>query len=234
MPLDADHYTTIAIEKRPNGVAIATLNRPERLNAVNGHMHNELSMLTRDADDDHDVKVLVHHRRRPGVLRRWRLQLAAPTRPPSDQPGMRRGPDRGPPARVRKPDHLRGQRLRHGPRRHGGPAVRRRGGGTRRRLRRHARQDRDRRRRRRPGHLAVPHGRQPGQVLPDDRRPAPRRGGRAARPGELRRRGRRADDRGPRHRRPPGEGAGAGHRGVQGADQPLAAVPCRRRCCRCR
>ena len=59
MPLDADHYTTIAIEKRPNGVAVATLNRPERLNAVNGDMHHELAMLSRDADDDHDVKVLV-------------------------------------------------------------------------------------------------------------------------------------------------------------------------------
>jgi enoyl-CoA hydratase len=59
MPLDADQYTTIAIEKRPNGVAVATLNRPERLNAVNGDMHHELAMLSRDADDDSDVKVLV-------------------------------------------------------------------------------------------------------------------------------------------------------------------------------
>lgn len=59
MPLQADTYTTIAIEKRPNGVAVATLNRPDRLNAVNGDMHHELSRIARDADDDPEVKVLV-------------------------------------------------------------------------------------------------------------------------------------------------------------------------------
>ena len=42
------------------------------------------------------------------------------------------------------------------------------------RVRRHPREDGHRRRRRRPGHLAAAHGRQPGQVLPDDRRPAQR------------------------------------------------------------
>ena len=59
MPLLQDNYTTIAIEKRPNGVAVATLNREDRLNAVNGDMHHELATLTRDADDDPEVKVLV-------------------------------------------------------------------------------------------------------------------------------------------------------------------------------
>ena len=59
MSLEDDNYTTIAIEKKPNGVAIATLNRPDRLNAVNGDMHHELAHICRDADADPDVKVLV-------------------------------------------------------------------------------------------------------------------------------------------------------------------------------
>lgn len=59
MSLNGYDYTTIEIEKRPNGVAIATLNRPDRLNAVNGTMHHELSHVCRNADADPDVKILV-------------------------------------------------------------------------------------------------------------------------------------------------------------------------------
>jgi enoyl-CoA hydratase len=47
------------IEKRTSGVAIATLNRAEKLNAINARMHTELSTLTIDAEDDPDVKVLL-------------------------------------------------------------------------------------------------------------------------------------------------------------------------------
>jgi enoyl-CoA hydratase len=57
--LDPERYEAIAIDKRPDGVALATLNRPDRLNAVNGTMHTELARLTRDADADGDVRVLV-------------------------------------------------------------------------------------------------------------------------------------------------------------------------------
>jgi enoyl-CoA hydratase len=57
--LSPEHYETIQIEKRADGVALATLNRPERLNAVNGRMHRELSTLARDADSDQDVRVLL-------------------------------------------------------------------------------------------------------------------------------------------------------------------------------
>ena len=39
-------------------VFTVTLNRPERLNAVNGVMHTELANLAREADNDGDVKVL--------------------------------------------------------------------------------------------------------------------------------------------------------------------------------
>ncbi len=57
--LAPESYETIEIEKRKNGVTIATLNRPEKLNAVDGRMHYELSRLTADADADPEVKVLV-------------------------------------------------------------------------------------------------------------------------------------------------------------------------------
>lgn len=57
--LEQADYTTIAIDKRDNGVAVATLDRPERLNAVNGTMHHELAGICRAADADPDVRVLV-------------------------------------------------------------------------------------------------------------------------------------------------------------------------------
>lgn len=57
--LDPSRFETILIEKRDNGVALATLNRPERLNAVNGRMHTELANIAREADSDDEVKVLV-------------------------------------------------------------------------------------------------------------------------------------------------------------------------------
>ncbi len=57
--LEQKSYATILIEKRADGVAIATLNRPEKLNAVNGDLHHELGTLWRDADADRDVRALV-------------------------------------------------------------------------------------------------------------------------------------------------------------------------------
>jgi hypothetical protein len=45
----------MSIEKRPNGVAVVMLNRPERLNAVNARLHHELARFPRDADADRDV-----------------------------------------------------------------------------------------------------------------------------------------------------------------------------------
>jgi enoyl-CoA hydratase len=57
--LAPDGYSTIRIEKRENGVVLATLNRPERRNAVDDAMHRELGQLPCDADTDRDVKVVV-------------------------------------------------------------------------------------------------------------------------------------------------------------------------------
>src|SRR4051794_26430464 len=54
-----DTYETIRVERRDDGVVLATLNRPEKLNAVNGTMHTELSRLARDFDEDGAARVLV-------------------------------------------------------------------------------------------------------------------------------------------------------------------------------
>ena len=57
--LDPAAYKTIAIEKRSDGVAVCTLNRPERLNSVNATMHRELATLTRDIQADREVRAAV-------------------------------------------------------------------------------------------------------------------------------------------------------------------------------
>jgi len=57
--LDQGNYETIKIGRRDDGIAIATLNRPARLNAVNPAMHTELTTLPRDFDNDPDIRVLV-------------------------------------------------------------------------------------------------------------------------------------------------------------------------------
>ena len=56
--LRQEHYETILIEKR-DGVAVLTLNRPERLNAVNGAMHSELSTIFAEVQADTDVRAAV-------------------------------------------------------------------------------------------------------------------------------------------------------------------------------
>ena len=54
-----EKYESMRIEKSDSGVTVVTLNRPERLNAVNGVMHKELSTFSRDADLDRDTRVVV-------------------------------------------------------------------------------------------------------------------------------------------------------------------------------
>jgi enoyl-CoA hydratase len=57
--LSQDNYETMKIDKRDSGVTVVTLDRPERLNAVNSTLHHELSTFSRDADADRDTKVVV-------------------------------------------------------------------------------------------------------------------------------------------------------------------------------
>ena len=57
--LDQANYESILIDKRDDGIAIATLNRPVRLNAVHDPMHRELERLPKDFDADPDARVLV-------------------------------------------------------------------------------------------------------------------------------------------------------------------------------
>jgi enoyl-CoA hydratase len=54
-----DQYTSIAFEDLEGGIRVCRLNRPERLNAVNGYLHRELSWLARDLQQDDDVKVAI-------------------------------------------------------------------------------------------------------------------------------------------------------------------------------
>ncbi len=56
--LNQDNYEAILIEKT-DGVAVLTLNRPERLNAVNGVLHSELSTIFQDVQADREVRAAV-------------------------------------------------------------------------------------------------------------------------------------------------------------------------------
>ena len=52
-------YQHIVLEKRPDGVAILTMNRPEKRNAVNNEMHSELERIFREIGDDAEIRALV-------------------------------------------------------------------------------------------------------------------------------------------------------------------------------
>ncbi len=55
---DYNHYEFIKVEKADR-VATVTLNRPDRLNAVNAGLHHELMTIWRDLAEDRDVNAII-------------------------------------------------------------------------------------------------------------------------------------------------------------------------------
>ena len=58
--MDYADYQHLLFERRPNGVVLVTINRPERMNATNDRLHWELTQvwLTLDADPTARVGVI--------------------------------------------------------------------------------------------------------------------------------------------------------------------------------
>lgn len=54
-----DSYKYLIVEKRPSGVAVVTMNRPEILNAINWDMHDELEQIFVHLDHDKSVHAVV-------------------------------------------------------------------------------------------------------------------------------------------------------------------------------
>ncbi|MDG1007673.1 MAG: enoyl-CoA hydratase-related protein [Alphaproteobacteria bacterium] len=57
--LKQENYQRMTIDRRDNGVVVVTLNRPEKMNAIDNRMHHEMMTFSRDFDDDPDLRVLV-------------------------------------------------------------------------------------------------------------------------------------------------------------------------------
>jgi enoyl-CoA hydratase/carnithine racemase len=57
--LKQEDFAMMLVEKREDGVAIITLNRPDRHNAVAGSMHSELAALPKILQQDDDVRVAI-------------------------------------------------------------------------------------------------------------------------------------------------------------------------------
>jgi len=57
--LEQDRYEHLRFERREDGVALITIDRPERMNATNERLHAELAGVWRDVADDEAVRVAV-------------------------------------------------------------------------------------------------------------------------------------------------------------------------------
>ena len=57
--LTQDKYKRMKIERRANGVVVVSLNRPEKMNAIDNQLHHEMMTFSRDFADDPDLRALV-------------------------------------------------------------------------------------------------------------------------------------------------------------------------------
>ena len=57
--VDYSRYETLLIEKDDEGIAVVTLNRPEKRNAVSNQMHDELEAIFTDLAKDDDARCIV-------------------------------------------------------------------------------------------------------------------------------------------------------------------------------
>ncbi len=54
-----EKYEYLLYERKPGGVLLITINRPEKYNATNAKLHNELAYVWKDVDADPETKVVV-------------------------------------------------------------------------------------------------------------------------------------------------------------------------------
>ncbi|MEZ4377725.1 MAG: enoyl-CoA hydratase-related protein [Gemmatimonadales bacterium] len=52
-------YTTLLLERSPDGIAVATINRPDKLNALNGAVIADLAQLAADVAGDPETRALI-------------------------------------------------------------------------------------------------------------------------------------------------------------------------------
>jgi enoyl-CoA hydratase len=71
--LKQENYQRMTIDRRDNGVVVVTLNRPEKMNAIDNRMHHEMMTFSRDFDDDPDLRCACAGRCGQGILRRRRF-----------------------------------------------------------------------------------------------------------------------------------------------------------------
>ena len=95
MPLDPTSYATLRVERDPtlDGLLTVTLDRPDKLNALNITLHDELQHLCAALETAHDVRV-VH----PVPLEKWIVRVEADKNVGGDDErvlGRRKSPLRG-------------------------------------------------------------------------------------------------------------------------------------------
>ena len=54
-----EKYQHLLFEEKEHGILLMTINRPEQMNATDAVLHNALSKVWLDIDDDADVRVVI-------------------------------------------------------------------------------------------------------------------------------------------------------------------------------